>query len=301
MKHAVARRHRTTPAVLAGVIVVATMTAASMAYAAGTPSTVVPTASTINACVSPSGEVRIITSGSCRPAEHAVSWNTAGPTGPAGPTGLTGADGATGPTGATGATGAPGADGTTGPAGPAGATGATGATGPAGADGKAAALAGDISAFGVPASLACIGQKSGPITGDQKDGTVLVAASTLNVTSPRDPASGLPTGQRMWKPVSVTVPVGRATPLFMNALFTNENLSSCTITYNSPAPDGTGYYVIKMTNANIADLQEIKGDTRLPQTGPLGEYDQISFTFQKIEMTHVPSGITAGDDWEARV
>lgn len=287
MSPLMSRRPRAATAVVAGVVVVATMTAATVAFATTTST---PTASNaVNACVSPSGEVRVITSGTCRPNERALTWSITGPTGPIGPAGLTGATGATG------------ADGVAGPAGPVGATGATGATGPAGADGKAAALAGDLSAFGIPATLACVGQKSGPITGDQPDGSIAVAASLISVSSPRDPASGLPTGQRQWKPVVVTVPVGRATPLLENATFTNENLSSCTLTYSRATPDGTGYYVVKLTNANIADFTETKGDTRLPQTGPLGEYDQISLTFQKIEFTYTPTGFTAGDDWEARI
>ena len=44
------------------------------------------------------------------------------------------------------------------------------------------------------------------------------------VISPRDAASGLPTGKRQHKPFSITKPIDRATPLLYRALLDNENI-----------------------------------------------------------------------------
>ena len=261
-------RHRVVTLVVGAAVVATSLTAVTWA-SASTATT------TVNACVSVSGAVRIVAADTtCRTSEHPLSWNTTGPAGP------------------------PGADGAPGPA---GATGATGPAGPAGPAGQAADLAGGPTRFGVPALLTCQGQKQGTITGDGPGGATLVTAVSLGATSPRDAASGLPTGKRTYKPVVVTVPVDKASPLYLAAFATDENLSTCTITFSQDSPTGAGYYTIKLTNASIGNVEFMKGDTRLPASGPLGEYQQLSFFFQKIEITHTLSGNSFTDDWAAPV
>lgn len=91
----------------------------------------------INACVAPSGHVRIADDGgACLPGESALSWTKdgQGPKGDPGPTGPQGFKGDTGPAGPTGPAGAQGPQGPggTGPAGPAGPAGEPGPMGPRG-------------------------------------------------------------------------------------------------------------------------------------------------------------------------
>ena len=40
---------------------------------------------------------------------------------------------------------------------------------------------------------------------------------------------------------------------------------------------------------------------RHPDLVKFAEYEEVSLTYQKIEWTWNDGGITAGDDWEARV
>ncbi len=111
-------RHRS---FLTGAVIGSAVTAVlvgSAAYASGSQ--------VIQACVLPSGQVRILTSGSCQSNETPLSWNQQGAQGPAGPQGATGpqgAQGVQGDTGATGDTGSQGPKGDTGPQGPAGTPG----------------------------------------------------------------------------------------------------------------------------------------------------------------------------------
>jgi type VI secretion system secreted protein Hcp len=257
-------RFRVAAAVVGVAVVAASMTAVTMA-AASTPST------TIYACVSGSGDVRIVSATTtCRAHENAVTWNTTGPAG---------VDGAAGSTG------------------PAGAAGPAGATGPAGPAGQAADLAGGATRFGVPATLTCTANKQGKLVGDQPDGTTLVTAVSFQATSPRDASTGLATGKRLYKPVVVTVPVDQASPQYLQALATNENLTSCVVTFSEAGSGGSGYYTLTLTNANVGDVTFTKGDTRLPASGPLGEYQQMSLYFQKITITHTASGNTFADDF----
>jgi len=162
------------------------------------------------------------------------------------------------------------------------------------------------------AYMYAVGQKSGQIKGSvtqkgREDSVELIEFSH-SIVSPRDPQSGLPTGQRMHKPLVITKELDKSSPIFYNVLCTNENLTSVTIKFWSPqikAASGTGsvsqHYTIKLTNANIASIGSTMGGGSHTETTKGEETEQIAFTYQKIEWTWNDGGISASDDWEARV
>jgi type VI secretion system secreted protein Hcp len=156
-----------------------------------------------------------------------------------------------------------------------------------------------------------IGAKSGhidgPCTQKGREKTIPVIACSHSVVSPRDPQSGLPTGQRMHKPMVVTCELGPDTPLLYNVLCTNENASSVTLKFWTPqvkAAQGMGsevqHYTIKLTNANLASIDFRMANIRHPDLVKFAEYLEYAMTYQKIEWTWMPDGKSAGDDWEAR-
>jgi type VI secretion system secreted protein Hcp len=229
-----------------GVAVVALVVAglATYSWAASTDG------QTINACLNDEGKLRLVPAVSaCRKAETPLSWNTVGPPGAQGLPGVTGPQGVAGP------------------------------AGPAGRDGR------DGTSTGTPpdpnsvaGTLDVTGAKQGALS------TIPVIGFSHEIVSPRDPASGLPTGKRLHKPIVVTKLMDKTSPLLLNALVTNENLSSVTFTLlRSGQPVAT----IKLTNASIADYTAN------------GETEHWSFTYQKITWTWLDGGITASDDWEA--
>jgi len=200
------------------------------------------TTQTLNACVDRDGLVRLVAiAGQCRKGETPVSWNTVGPQGPQGIQGAAGRDGR---------------DGQPGPAGPAGGT----------ADPDA-----------VAATVTVTGQKQGAFS----QTPIAVTAVSHEIVSPRDPASGLPTGKRQHKPITITKEVDASSPLFLNALVENENLPTVVITLTS----GGSTETITLTNASISqyDLH--------------GSNETWQFTYQKIEWT--VGNTVAQDDWEA--
>ena len=86
----------------------------------------------------------------------------------------------------------------------------------------------------------------------------------------------------------ITKPIDKSSPLLLNAIYTNENLTSVLIgllRQGSAGPVAT----VKLTNASVADDVQH------------GNSETISFTYQKIEWTWVDGGITAEDDWETPV
>jgi type VI secretion system secreted protein Hcp len=129
-------------------------------------------------------------------------------------------------------------------------------------------------------NISVTGQKQGPFS---KGSAIPVLAVSHEIISPRDPASGLPTGKRQHMPISVTMQWGATTPKFINALVTNENLTSVLI---GLLRGGKQVATIKLTNASVSHF--VQTDQNV----------QFDMTYQKITWTWVAGGITAMDDWE---
>jgi len=149
------------------------------------------------------------------------------------------------------------------------------------------------------------GQKQGDIKGSVtqkgREGKIMVIASNHSIVSPRDAASGLPTGKRMHKPFVITKEVDKSTPLLYNALVNNENITEWELQFWQPSATGVEvqYYTVKLTNANIASIEFHMPNNKDPQLMKFAEYEEVAFTYQKIEWIWVNGGITAMDSWEA--
>ena len=150
------------------------------------------------------------------------------------------------------------------------------------------------------------GQKQGEIKGSvtQKGrvGKIMVIAAEHEVLSPRDPASGLPTGKRMHRPFTITKELDKSSPLLYQALVSNENITEWELQFWAPSTGaGTGTevqrYTVKLTNANVADIRFHMPNNKNPDLMKYSEYEEVSFTYQKIEWTWVDGDISAQDDW----
>src|SRR4051812_5168007 len=120
------------------------------------------------------------------------------------------------------------------------------------------------------------------------------------VASPRDPKSGLPTGQRMHKPVIFGKELGPSTPQLYAALANNETLPEVTFDCYGPARAGGQMVLahsIKLTNASVASIGFRQLNVRNPALMKFPESALISLTFEKIEWTH--DALVAEDSWVA--
>jgi type VI secretion system secreted protein Hcp len=170
------------------------------------------------------------------------------------------------------------------------------------------------------------GQKQGNINGSVtlkgRENTIALHAASHAIVTPRDPQSGLPTGQRMHKPFVVTKEIDKSSPLIYQAMVTNENLTSVQILYwaaslpaaslpaiplpVAPIPVGLAgtekqIYSITLTNANIAEIDHRMYNNTDANLANMPVQEEISFTYQKIQWTWADGSVTSGDDWEARV
>lgn len=151
------------------------------------------------------------------------------------------------------------------------------------------------------------GEKQGAIKGSVtqkgREGWIECFAFEHKVHSPRDPASGLPTGKRVHSPLKIIKPIDKSTPLLMNVLVNNENIPELELQFFAPSAAGaeTNFYKITLTNANISEVKPYMLMNRNPEYMRYPEMEEVSFTYQKVEWTFVKGGITAMDDWEAPV
>ena len=128
-------------------------------------------------------------------------------------------------------------------------------------------------------------------------------AANHDVLSPRDPASGLPTGKRMHKPFVITKETDKSSPLLYNILCTNEVITEWTLQFFGTLPTGVQLqtHTVQLVNASISDIVFTMPNTKHPDLVALAEYEEISFTYQRITWTWTDGGITASDDWSSPV
>jgi type VI secretion system secreted protein Hcp len=154
------------------------------------------------------------------------------------------------------------------------------------------------------------GQKQGVIAGDNTikglEDFIPVLALSQGVSSPRDPASGLPTGKRVHKPFVIVKPLDKASPKLFMAAVTNENLSSVDCSVYRRTGARQQYFQIKLQDAIITsydikarDDSDNDRDIDTGRGATLGTHEMIQFVFQRITLIDTVSGTVAQDDWEA--
>jgi type VI secretion system secreted protein Hcp len=147
------------------------------------------------------------------------------------------------------------------------------------------------------------GEIKGSVTQKGREGSIMVIAFNHEIISPRDAASGLPTGKRMHKPVTVVKEVDKSSPLLFNVLTNNENLKTWELQFWQPSATGAEkqHYKIQLVNANIASIRSYMLNNKNPELMKFSEAEEVAFTYQKIIWTWNDGGITAEDDWESPV
>src|SRR5215212_8186970 len=114
------------------------------------------------------------------------------------------------------------------------------------------------------------GQKQGEIKGGVtqkgREGKIAVIALSHEIVSPRDAASGLPTGKRMHKPFVITKELDRSSPLLYNLLTTNEIITTWELMFWRQDIRGVekDYYSVQLTNARVSNIAFGGSDYRNP-------------------------------------
>ena len=160
------------------------------------------------------------------------------------------------------------------------------------------------------AFLSLKGQIQGNIIGSViqkgREGKIMVIAVSHEVNSPRDPASGLPTGYRQHSPLIITKELDQSTPLLYTALKNNEKMTTFELQFwalQKLSGSGNGvekqHYTIRLTNAQICDIRFTMLNNKNPELMRYAEYEEVAFTYQKIEWIWHLGNKIAMDDWES--
>jgi len=143
------------------------------------------------------------------------------------------------------------------------------------------------------------GEIKGSVTQAGREDSILVIGFSHQVDSPRDSASGLPTGKRQHNPLTITKEIDKSTPLLMNALTNNENITEMELRFWQPSRSGKEfqYYTIQLVNAHIVTIQQEMLNNQYPENMRQKEREHVSFVYQKIIWTYMDGGISTESDW----
>lgn len=132
---------------------------------------------------------------------------------------------------------------------------------------------------------------------------MMVQAVDHVVTVPTDPQSGQPAGQRVHKPLKLTVALNKAVPLLFNSLASGEMLTSVALKWYRTSTEGKQehFFSTTLTDATIVNI-----DTNMPhcQDEKLKEFTQlveVSLAYRQIDWEHVTAGTSGSDDWRKPV
>jgi type VI secretion system secreted protein Hcp len=155
------------------------------------------------------------------------------------------------------------------------------------------------------AYLRLVGQRSGEIKGSVtqkgREGKIMVIAVSHDIVTPRDPVSGLPIGKRQHTPLIITKELDAASAPLHRVQADNENLQEWELQFWRPTATGAEqqHFTIKLTNAAIAAINMRMPNNKHVDLMKLETFEEVAFTYQRIEWTWTDGGLDTVDDWEA--
>ena len=136
--------------------------------------------------------------------------------------------------------------------------------------------------------------------GDDKKDKILVYAMDHKVEIPRDVHTGLPTGQRIHHPLTVTKAKDVASSKLFAACCKGEQVDVEIDFYRiKPTGEEELYYKITVNDAVIVEMGENTPTTFLAENKPYHDMENVSFTYSKITWSYTDGNIEYTDDWKA--
>lgn len=155
----------------------------------------------------------------------------------------------------------------------------------------------------MPFYMTAEGEAQGLIEGSceqtGREGTILCQALKHDITIPRDPQSGLPSGLRVHGPLCVTKVFDKASPKLYQALTSGERLKDVTLKWYRIDKSGIEehYFTVKLIDAIVVSMKPWVPNCLDPQFEQLGHMEDCLYTYRKIIWTWEPDGIETEDDW----
>lgn len=145
--------------------------------------------------------------------------------------------------------------------------------------------------------MAIRGQKQGQFKGQSPDKWMPCSQFLLSLTAPRDAATGMATGRKQYTLV-VTKEWNAASMQILQAAATDENLPLVEFQFSRSAPQGMSatYQSVTLSNATISACKQYIGFPDAGEQSTTRPQENVTFSFQKIEVTHTEGGFSFADD-----
>ena len=139
----------------------------------------------------------------------------------------------------------------------------------------------------------------GTMSKSDHENEIQVQAFRQNITVPKDPQSGQPTGRRVHTGVTFTKVFDKSSPMIMQALATGEQIKNATFKFfrTSASGEQEHYYTIELEEALITDVTPWFPNALDPSNGPISHMEDVSMSYKVINTTHEVAGTSGSDDW----
>ncbi len=124
-----------------------------------------------------------------------------------------------------------------------------------------------------------------------------VLSISMDLQTPRDPATGQASGKRQWRPLKIVKEWGAASPQGLAACSTNENLTEVRIEFVKLNARGMEYVyqAITLVDAFLSEVRRFVTEDAV-QSAVATPLEEWSFTFRKIEVVDNDGKTSFTDD-----
>lgn len=123
------------------------------------------------------------------------------------------------------------------------------------------------------------------------------------ISTPTDPQSGQPSGQRVHKPLIFTSALSKASPMLYQALATCEMLPTVEVKLFRTSTDGKQehFFTTKLEDATVVEIHTVLPHAQDSDNANYTQLIKTSLAYRKVSWSHVVAGTEASDDWRKPV
>lgn len=123
------------------------------------------------------------------------------------------------------------------------------------------------------------------------------------ISTPTDPQSGQPSGQRVHGPLTFTSALSKASPLLYQALATGEMLPTVEVKWFRTSTDGKQehFFTTKLEDATVVDIHTVLPHAQDSDNANYTQLIKTSLAYRKVSWNHEVANTAASDDWRKPV
>lgn len=137
----------------------------------------------------------------------------------------------------------------------------------------------------------------GSVTRQGREGSIEVFGFNHEVNIQLDSTTGTRTGRREHQLMTFVKAIDKSSPLLIDALIKNRTFNVM-IRFYRPSASGQeqNYYTIELTGARVISVKTVMLNNEESAYTSLPVMEEVSLTYQQIEWTWEPDGISANDE-----